>query len=163
MATQSKQSSLLPVYLIAGEDELKRETVMKRLFARLSKMGDMSFNSETFSGLTCTGEEVITAANTLPFASEVRLVVVNDVDKLKKADSELLVAYLKEPCETTVLALEGQKVAKNTRLYKAVLALWRQSNNRLCPICSQRSWQRCSVYGCRAWNSAYAGCRCDVN
>ena len=122
MATQSKQSSLLPVYLIAGEDELKRETVMKRLFARLSKMGDMSFNSETFSGLTCTGEEVITAANTLPFASEVRLVVVNDVDKLKKADSELLVAYLKEPCETTVLALEGQKVAKNTRLYKAVLA-----------------------------------------
>lgn len=122
MATQSKQSSLLPVYLIAGEDGLKRETVMKRLFARLSKMGDMSFNSETFSGLTCTGEEVITAANTLPFASEVRLVVVNDVDKLKKADSELLVAYLKEPCETTVLALEGQKVAKNTRLYKAVLA-----------------------------------------
>ena len=95
---------------------------MKRLFARLSKMGDMSFNSETFSGLTCTGEEVITAANTLPFASEVRLVVVNDVDKLKKADSELLVAYLKEPCETTVLALKGQKVAKNTRLYKAVLA-----------------------------------------
>ena len=83
MATQSKQSSLLPVYLIAGEDELKRETVMKRLFARLSKMGDMSFNSETFSGLTCTGEEVITAANTLPFASEVRLVLVNDVDKLK--------------------------------------------------------------------------------
>ena len=87
MAIQSKQSSLLPVYLIAGEDELKRETVMKRLFARLSKMGDMSFNSETFSGLTCTGEEVITAANTLPFASEVRLVLVNDVDKLKKADS----------------------------------------------------------------------------
>lgn len=72
----------------------------------------MSFNSETFSGLTCTGEEVITAANTLPFASEVRLVLVNDVDKLKKADSELLIAYLKEPCETTVLALEGQKVAK---------------------------------------------------
>lgn len=122
MAIQSKQSSLLPVYLIAGEDELKRETVMKRLFARLSKMGDMSFNSETFSGFTCTGEEVITAANTLPFASEVRLVLVNDVDKLKKADSELLIAYLKEPCETAVLALEGQKVAKNTRLYKAVSA-----------------------------------------
>ena len=47
--------------------------------------------------------------------------LVNDVDKLKKADSELLIAYLKEPCETTVLALEGQKVAKNTRLYKACL------------------------------------------
>lgn len=122
MATSSKKPALLPVYLIAGEDELKRETVMKRLHARLSKMGDLSFNSETFSGLTCTGEEIVTAANTLPFASEVRLVEVHDVEKLKKADSELVIEYLKSPCETTVLALEGQKVAKNTHLYKAVAA-----------------------------------------
>lgn len=122
MATSSKQPALLPVYLISGEDELKRETVMKRLRARLSKMGDLSFNSETFSGATCTGDQVVTAANTLPFASEVRLVEVHDVDKLKKADSEILVTYLKEPCQSTVLALVGQKVAKNTRLYKAVAA-----------------------------------------
>lgn len=122
MATSSKQTALLPVYLISGEDELKRETVMKRLHARLSKMGDLSFNSEIFSGQTCTGEEIITAANTLPFASEVRLVEVHEVEKLKKVDTELLISYLKEPCGTTVLALEGQKVAKNTRLYKAVAA-----------------------------------------
>lgn len=122
MATQ-KNNALLPAYLIAGEDELKRETVLKRLHARLEKLGDLSFNSETFSGAVCSAEEIITAANTLPFASEVRLVEVNDVEKLKKADSEVLIAYLKEPCPTTVLALVGQKVPKNTRLYKAVAAL----------------------------------------
>ena len=122
MTATSKQSTLLPVYLIVGEDELKRETVMKRLHARLSKMGDLSFNSETFSALTCTGEEVITAANTLPFASEVRLVEVHEVEKLKKTDLEMLIDYLKEPCQTTVLALVGQKLAKNTRLYKAIAA-----------------------------------------
>lgn len=122
MTATSKQPTLLPVYLIAGEDELKRETVMKRLHARLSKMGDLSFNSETFSALTCTGEEVVTAANTLPFASEVRLVEVHEVEKLKKTDSEMLIDYLKEPCQTTVLALVGQKLAKNTRLYKAIAA-----------------------------------------
>lgn len=127
MTTSSKQLALLPVYLIAGEDELKRETVMKRLHARLSKMGDLSFNSETFSGLSCSGEEVVTAANTLPFASSVRLVEVHDVDKLKKADSEILISYLKQPSETTVLALEGQKVAKNTRLYKAVAAFGKKA------------------------------------
>lgn len=121
MAT-AKNTPLLPVYLISGEDELKRETVLARLHARLEKMGDLSFNSETFSGATATGEEILTAANTLPFASSVRLVEVHDVDKLKKADSELVIEYLKQPCETTVLALVGQKVAKNTRLYKAVAA-----------------------------------------
>lgn len=122
MSSPSKQPSLLPVYLIAGEDELKRETVMRRLRARLEKLGDLSFNSETFLGAECTGEEIVSAANTLPFASEVRLVEVHDVEKLKKADSELIIAYLKNPCKTTILALVGQKVAKNTRLYKAVAA-----------------------------------------
>ena len=123
MATSKKQPSLLPAYLIVGEDELKRETVIKRLRERLGKMGDLSFNSETFSGLTCTGEQVVAAANTLPFASEVRLVQVHDVDKMRKADTELLVSYLKAPCQTTVLALLGVKLAKNTRLYKAVEAV----------------------------------------
>lgn len=116
----SKQQSLLPVYLIAGEDELKRETVLKRLHTRLEKMGDLSFNFEKFSAPTCTGDQIVAAANTLPFASEVRLVEVHDVEKLKKADLDEVLAYLKEPCTTTVLALLGQKVPKNSRLYKAV-------------------------------------------
>ena len=51
MATSNK-NSLLPVYLVIGEDELKRETVIRRLHARLEKMGDLSFNSETFSAAT---------------------------------------------------------------------------------------------------------------
>ena len=134
MANTNKQVTLLPAYLVSGEDELKRETVMKRLRARLEKMGDLSFNSETFSGLTCTGDQIVTAANTLPFASEVRLVEVHDVDKLKKADSEILVSYLKQPCETTVLALVGGKVAKNTRLYKAVAALGKSAIIDCSPI-----------------------------
>ncbi len=123
MATSKKQAPLLPVYLIVGEDELKRETVIKRLRERLRKMGDLSFNSETFSGATCTGEQIVSAANTLPFASEVRLVEVHDVDKMRKADTELIVSYLKAPCQTTVLALLGTKLAKNTRLFKAVAAI----------------------------------------
>ena len=51
MATQKKQEApLLPVYLIVGEDALKRDTVMKRLRARLSSMGDLSFNADEFDG-----------------------------------------------------------------------------------------------------------------
>ena len=113
MATSNK-NSLLPVYLVIGEDELKRETVIKRLHTRLEKMGDLSFNSETFSAATCTGEDIVTASNTLPFASPVRLVEVNEVEKLKKADADLLVQYLEKPCSTTVLALIGNKLDKRS-------------------------------------------------
>ena len=115
-----KNNPLLPVYLISGEDELKRETVIKRLRKRISTYGDLAFNSDVFAGEKATGEEIVAAANTLPFASEVRLVQVNNVDKLRKADAEALISYLASPSQTTVLALIAQKLPKNTRLYKAV-------------------------------------------
>lgn len=111
---------LLPVYLVYGEDALKRETVTKRLRQRISTFGDLSFNSDVFNGEKATGEEIVAAANTLPFASEVRLVQVDNVEKLRKADMETLIEYLASPSQTTVLALIANKLAKNTRLYKAV-------------------------------------------
>lgn len=121
MATQTKQEApLLPVYLVVGEDALKRDTVMKRLRTRLSAMGDLSFNSDEFSGETASGVDIVTACNTLPFASPVRLVEVRAADKLKKPDAEELVAYLNAPNNSTVLALVADKLAKSTRLYKAI-------------------------------------------
>ena len=123
MATQKKQeAALLPVYLVVGEDALKRDAVMKRLRARLSAIGDLSFNADEFNGDTATGSDVAAACNTVPFASPVRLVEVRGTEKLKKADAEELVSYLASPNETTVLALVAEKLAKNTRLYKAVVA-----------------------------------------
>lgn len=123
MSKEAKKTPLLPVYLVAGEDELKRETVVKRLHARLETMGDLSFNSDYFQGEQASGEQIVSACNTLPFASEVRLVQVNNVEKLKKADMELLVSYLSSPNPSTVCMLIANKLAKNTRLYKAVLAI----------------------------------------
>ncbi|HIW75251.1 MULTISPECIES: DNA polymerase III subunit delta [Gordonibacter] len=124
MPQNTKQEApLLPVYLIVGEDALKRDTVMKRLRVRLAKLGDLSFNSDEFNGETALGGDIVAACNTVPFASPVRLVEVRGADKLKKADAEALVTYLEAPNETTVLALVAEKLAKNTRLYKAVAKL----------------------------------------
>lgn len=122
MATNDN-NDLLPAYLAVGEDALKREAVIARLKARLAKLGDMAFNSDEFDGETTEGADIAAACNTMPFASPVRLVYVRNVDKLKKADAEELIAYLKAPSDATVLACEGEKLAKNTRLYKALAAV----------------------------------------
>ena len=123
MTTQAN-NSLLPAYLIVGEDVLKRGRVLERLRARLEKMGDLSFNSDVFDPASeFTGADVVNACNTVPFASPVRLVEVRGVGGLSKQDMDPIVEYLGAPCETTVLALNTDKLAKNTRLYKAVAAL----------------------------------------
>lgn len=124
MASTSKNTQeLLPAYLVVGEDALKRATVLDRLRKRLETLGDMSFNSDSFDGETCSGFEVISACNTVPFVSPVRLVVLHKADKFRKDDSEQLIEYLSSPCESTVLAIEAEKLAKNTRLYKAISKL----------------------------------------
>lgn len=121
--TENQHTDFLPAYLAVGEDALKREAVITRLKGRLSKLGDMAFNSDEFDGETAEGGDIVSACNTMPFASPVRLVYVRNVDKLKKTDAEALIAYLKAPSASTVLACEAEKLAKNTRLYKALAAV----------------------------------------
>ncbi|MEY8562227.1 DNA polymerase III subunit delta [Eggerthellaceae bacterium 3-80] len=124
MAAQSKKESpLLNAYLVLGEDALKRNRVMTRLRKRLETMGDLTFNSDTFDGQSAKGTDIVSACRTMPFVSDVRLVEVENVEKLKKEDAEALVAYLGAPSATTVLILIAEKLAKNTRLYKAVSAI----------------------------------------
>lgn len=125
MAPSKKEDALLPVYLVVGEDALKRAAVMRRLRARVAEAGDLSFNSDEFDGEAASGAEVVSACNTMPFASPLRLVSLRAAEKLKKADAEALVAYAASPNPTTVLALEAEKLAKNTRLYKAVAKVGR--------------------------------------
>lgn len=125
--TAQKNNELLPAYLIVGDDALKRATVVDRLRTRLAKLGDIAFNSDEFDGETALGGDIVSACNTVPFACEKRLVYVRNVEKLRKADSEELVAYLKDPCASTVLAVEAEKLAKSTRLYKALAAVGKAS------------------------------------
>lgn len=126
MATKTI-SGLLPIYLVVGEDELKRRTVIDRLRKKVAEFGDLEFNHDEFSGEHASGEAIVGACNTLPFASELRLVEVVSADKLAKADSEAVVDYLANPSETTILALSAPKLAKNTRLYKAIAAFDKKS------------------------------------
>jgi DNA polymerase-3 subunit delta len=121
-ATAAKKKPLLPVYLFAGEDDLKRETALRRLRVACAKLGDLDFNSEVFDAeMGASARAIIDAADTLPLASDIRLVVVKNVEKLPKPDAELLIDYLADPNPTTVLTLIAPKLLKTSRLYKAAV------------------------------------------
>lgn len=124
----AKQSQgLLPAYLAVGEDALKRKAVFSRLLSRLEKEGDASFDHDVFTAGSASGQDILMACNTLSFLSPFRLVELRSVENLAKADSEVLVDYLSDPNPSTILFIEGQKLAKNTRLYKAVAAQGKQA------------------------------------
>jgi len=113
-------SEYKPVYLIYGDQDIKVEQALDALKREVGELADLDFNSETFDGENANADEIVAACNTLPFASERRLVVVRNVDKMDKDGTDRIIEYVGDPSETTILALVAKKVAKNTRLYKAV-------------------------------------------
>lgn len=114
-------TSLLPAYLVVGSDELKRSHAVARMKKRLEASGLADFNlDERDMSKEQTPEDVLSSLNTFPMGADFRLVILGPCDRLPKAMSEMLVDYLKNPSSTTVLLLVAEKLAKNTRLYKAV-------------------------------------------
>ena len=117
-------SGLLPAYLMVGADELKKKAALARLERRLEASGDPVFNQEMFEGGSSLEAALVRSSlDTLPFGADFRLVMIREVDHAPKDVTEMLVSYLKNPCATTLLAMTATKLAKSTRLYKAVAAL----------------------------------------
>lgn len=114
---------LKPVYLIYGSEELLLENALRRLRDRVSDVADLDFNFDVFDGERAEASSIISAANTLPFASERRLVVVRNVDKMSSADRAELAAYAADPAPSACVVLVAVKVTRNSTLFKAVDAL----------------------------------------
>ena len=131
-------SGLLAAYLVVGENQLKRETAIKRLRARLEG-GLEAFNLDEMSAsANLEPADVAISLNTLPVGTGIRLVLIHDANRIAKAVSETIIAYLENPNPDCVLCLDAQKLAKNTRLYKAVAKVGRQSVIDCTPVKSYK-------------------------
>lgn len=111
---------LKPVYLIWGAEELLLEEAVDRLRQRLAKVADLDYNLHVFDGETADVDDIVNSANTLPFMSERKLVVVKRADRLDAAASGRLADYAEDPAEHTCLVLVAEKVDKRQRLFKVV-------------------------------------------
>jgi len=119
----STLSDLKPVYLIHGPEDLLLEQAVERLKKRLAEVADLDYNLSMFDGDTADADAIVAAANTLPFMSERRLVIVRRADRMSTDALNALAAYAADPNTDTVLVLVAAKLAKNLRIYKAIDAL----------------------------------------
>lgn len=66
---------------------------------------------------------MIAAANTLPFMSDRRLVILRNADKMNAAGLGAIAEYAADPNPSTTLVLVAEKIARNLKVYKAIDAL----------------------------------------
>lgn len=103
-------SDALPVYLVRGEDPVLRGEAMRALVHELVGGGDASLMVEEHEG----SEEgdmvaVADAAQTPPFLTDRRIVVVREVHTYPSAAVEPLLAYLEDPLPSSTVVLAGGK------------------------------------------------------
>jgi DNA polymerase III subunit delta len=93
---------LLPVYLLTGSDRPKHLRALRRLRARFSPEAVEQLSAEGASGA-----DAVAACNALGLfgGGGGRLVIVEGVERWRKADIDAVAEYLKNPVDGAVLAL----------------------------------------------------------
>lgn len=109
-----------PVYLLYGEETFLRNSYKKKLKEAIA--GDDTMNYNYFEGKGLDVNELISLADTMPFFSEKRLILIEDSGFFKTA-SDVLTEYLPGMPDTTCLVFSEEAVDKRGRLYKKVKEL----------------------------------------
>ena len=100
-----RQGKILPVYLFFGDEEFLIEEAVGLITSRTVDPASRDFNFNTVYCKGAVAADIVNLAQTLPFMSERRTVIAKEIDALKAADLEELVAYLKDPSPSTCLVL----------------------------------------------------------
>ncbi|MEE1273625.1 MAG: DNA polymerase III subunit delta [Olegusella sp.] len=115
-----KKGPLLPAYLIVGANELMRNEAVARMKGRLEPGLDVFNLDERAASADLSAGDIIASLNTVPMGTGPRIVLITEADRLPKPVSEAIIEYLKNPNPGCTLCLVSEKLAKNTRLYKAL-------------------------------------------
>lgn len=98
------QKKIEPCYLVQGEDILLYDEALK-LIKNACNLSFEEFNFQKFDDDTFSADLVLDALETLPFASEKKVVLLKNITKFSEDFKKKLVAYLKSPLPSTCLVI----------------------------------------------------------
>lgn len=110
-----KKRAFDPVYYFYGDDDFLKDMRVRELVEAAVDPATRDFNLELRRGTEIEAEALDSLLSTPPMLAERRVVVVREVDKLRKDARKLLDDYLKRPAADSVLllvSLSGIKVDK---------------------------------------------------
>ena len=110
-----KKREFDPVYYFYGDDDFLKDIRVRELVQGTVDPATRDFNLEQRRGTEVTAEALDSLLSTPPMLAERRVVVIRDVDKLKKDARTLLDTYLKQPATDTVLLLVSPSGVKPER------------------------------------------------
>jgi len=119
---RSLREMIRPLYLLLGTETYLRGVAVDAITnAALSETLLREFNDSSFTLLTDAVQSAVAAAEQLPMMSSRRVVKIKDFAKLRDADEQVLIAYVKNPAPSTVMIFVADDLDKRKALSKALL------------------------------------------
>jgi len=106
---------LRPVYLFQGPERFLIEEALEHVKNALIQADAADFNFNKFSAKDVEIGTVLDQAQTMPFLSKHRLIVLTNVHELAAATQKALIPYLDDPNITTCLILIAEKLDSRTK------------------------------------------------
>ncbi|OQA91833.1 MAG: DNA polymerase III subunit delta [Elusimicrobia bacterium ADurb.Bin231] len=111
----SDKDSISPVYLFYGPDEYSKNEAIKKIEIKIINPETKEFNYNLFHIPETSLDRIISSANSLPFMSAKRLVILKNAEKITAAQDEMLNEYAANPSLSTCLILVGgEKLPKRS-------------------------------------------------
>lgn len=147
-AKEWKAGQFRPVYVLYGKDRYRMRQFVEALSDKLLPPDERDLGIVRYDTSETPIEEAVAEADTMPFFASRKLVLVRDVSVLAAATgkesklehgTDALIAYLKQPCESTVVVFqvmaekldERRKVVKLLKEQDALLAFQELQENDL--------------------------------
>lgn len=102
LQAQLAQNTLVPVYLLTGDDAYRKNLIIQKI--RGIAFPD-DFNYYAAEADKADWGEALALANTAPVFSNVRMIVLTGIEKIRKDPKEALLRYLENPLSSTILVL----------------------------------------------------------
>ncbi len=117
-----RQGTVGPLYLLFGSEGYLRDSGRRSITdAALSGTLLREFNESSFSLLSGGALEPVAAANQLPMMSARRVVRITDFGKLRESDEDVLIRYLVNPAESSVVIFDIADLDRRRKLTRALL------------------------------------------
>ncbi len=107
------------IYLLCGEEDYLRQQYKDNIVNALLPERD-SMNRSDYSGNKIPIKEVIDLAQTLPFLSERRVILIHESGFFKDSVSDEFVDYMNQIPDSTYFVFSEKQVDKRSKLFKAV-------------------------------------------
>lgn len=112
-----ERGDIAPLYYFHGDEPHLMERAVKRLTERVVSPDFRDFNLDIFYGNESKGDDIATAAQTLPMFADRRMVIVKRAGDLSSAALEILASCVADPAPQTCLLFVGDKIDKRKKFF----------------------------------------------